>query len=168
MWHSLETHTSPSTCATASATVGHGEASDLGSQSVSLTFLALRPGEVGMLTRCSSVCSLQLHNLRNTLEEPREAEGLLPPWVQGPGSLPDASSGRRNRCDGLVQTDKDFLMYPKHQIHIQSSLSAQLDSHRGLSAELSQSEPLLCSQIFVFYAEFPRVFIWVYHPHRDQ
>lgn len=70
----------------------------------------------------TSVCSLQPHNPRNLPEEPREAEDSVPPWVHL-DLLPDASRGRRKRCDGLLQTNKDLLMYPKHQIHIQSRLS---------------------------------------------
>lgn len=91
--------------------------------SVSLTLPALRQWEVWR-----EQFSKELVCLLPPASQPEEE----PTWPQGNqrlhgcrdlDPLPDASSGRRERCDGLMGRDEDFLMYLEHQTNVQSRLS---------------------------------------------
>lgn len=59
--------------------------------------------------------------------------------------LPNASSGRRERCDGLVGMD-DFLMQPEHQTRVQGRLSVDALHSWALTRVYLQSchSPSLC------------------------
>lgn len=99
-----------------------------------------------MFPRCSSVCSLQPHNLRKNHLAPREPRSCPLHGCRDLDLLPDASSGRRERCDGLVGRDEAFLMYPKHQTRIQSRLSVDALHSWALTRVYLQSchSPSLC------------------------
>lgn len=99
-----------------------------------------------MFPGCSSVCSLQPHNLRKNHLAPGEPKTCPLHGCRDLDPLPDASSGRRERCDGLMGRDEGFLMYLEHQTHVQSRLSVDALHSWALTQVYLQSchSPSLC------------------------
>lgn len=125
-----------------------------------------------MFPRCLSV--LPASQPEEDLVSLRGTKDWYPPWVQRPGwcrdpdPLSDASSGRSKKCDGLVGRHEAFLLYPEHQSSAQSRLSVDVLHGWVLTWVYLQSchSLSLCfaASFFIFHADFPRVFIWAYHP----